>query len=98
MDLIFSGFISLIYFLIYVSLFSIDKKKFKIQQFSFDIQIESVLDSFNKRNKQPVYLASIILMSICVLPHTAFLLITLAFVIYKLIDMIKEECSFCGLF
>ena len=95
--LCFSAFISLIYFLIYVSLFSIDKIKFKIDQFTFDFQIENVLNSFNKRNKQPVYLASIILMIICMLPHTAFLLITLFFAIYKLIDLIRKKCSFCGL-
>ena len=95
--LCFSAFISLIYFLIYVSLFSIDKIKFKIDQFTFDFQIENVLNSFNKRNKQPVYLASIILMIICMLPHTAFLLITFFFAIYKLIDLIRKKCSFCGL-
>jgi len=96
LSLIISGILSLIYFLIYVSLFSIDKKKFKMDKFTFDFQIESIFNSFYKRNKQPVYLASIILMSICVLPHTAFILIVLFFAIYKLIGLIKEECSFCG--
>ena len=90
-------FYSLIYFLIFISLFSIDKKKFKTEQFSFDIQIERVFYSFNKRSKQPVYLASIILMSICVLPHAVVILIILFGAIYELIKLIKKEFSFCGL-
>ena len=97
MSMLFSGIISLIYFLTYVSLFSIDKKKFKIEQLTFDVQIEPVLNSFYQRNKQPVYLASIIIMSICVSPHTAIILIGLFFITYKLIDIIKDECTFCGL-
>jgi hypothetical protein len=89
--------LSLIYFLIFIPLFSIDKKIFKTEQFTFDFQIESVLNSFNKRNKQPIYLASIILISICTLPPTAFGLFALYFALYELIRMIKDECSFCGL-
>ena len=56
----FSAILGLIYFFVYISLFSIDKKKFKIDQFQFDAQLETVLNSFYKRNKQPVYLVSII--------------------------------------
>jgi len=88
--------IGLIYFLIYVSLFSIDKKKFKTEQFTFDVQIESVFNSFTKRNKQPVYFSSIILMSICVLPHAGFILVILYFAIRELFKLIKRECSYCG--
>ena len=89
--------LSLIYFLIFIPLFSIDKKIFKTEQFTFDFQIESVLNSFNKRNKQPVYLASIILISICTLPPTVLIVILLIPDLYKLIRMIKDECSFCSL-
>jgi len=88
--------IGLIYFLIYVSLFSIDKKKFKTEQFTFDVQIESVFNSFTKRNKQPVYFSSIILMSICVLPHAGLILVILYFAIRELFKLIKRECSYCG--
>ena len=97
MFIFFSTILGLIYSFVYISLFSIDKKKFKIDQFQFDAQLETVLNSFYKRNKQPVYLASIILISISILPHIVLFLITLFFFIYKLIDSIKEECSFCGL-
>jgi len=96
-SLISCSILSLIYFLIYVSLFAIDKKKFKTEQFTFDVQMESVFNSFTKRNKQPVYLSSVILMSICVLPHTGFILIILFFAILELFKLIKRECSFCGL-
>ena len=96
-SLISCSILSLIYFLIYVSLFAIDKKKFKTEQFTFDAQMESVFNSFTKRNKQPVYLSSVILMSICVLPHTGFILVILFFAIRELFKLIKRECSFCGL-
>jgi len=93
----FSAILGLIYFFVYISLFSIDKKKFKIDHFQFDAQLETVFNSFYNRNKQPVYFASIILISIGILPHTVLFLIALFFAIYKLVGSIKEECSFCGL-
>ena len=89
--------LSLIYFLIFISLFTIDKKKFKPKQFIFDVQMQSVVNSFYERKKQPIYLASIILMSICVLPHAVETLILFSIGIFRLIKLIKEECSFCGL-
>jgi len=68
--------LSFIYFVVYISIYFLDKNKFNIYQFTFDAQMESVLNSFYKRNKQPVYLASIILIIISLLPH---ILIALAF-------------------
>ena len=96
-SIILEAFLGLVYFLTFISLFSIDKKKFKIDQFIFDVQIENVFNSYYKRNKQPIYLVAIILASICVLPHVTFLLIMLFFAIYELVGLIKKECSFCGL-
>ena len=96
-SIILEAFLGLVYFLTFISLFSIDKKKFKIDQFIFDVQIENVFNSYYKRNKQPIYLVAIILASICVLPHVTFLLIMLFFAIYELVVLIKKECSFCGL-
>ena len=89
--------LSLIYFLIFISLFTIDKKIFKTEQFTFDSQMQSVVNSFYERKNQPIYLASIILMSICVLPHAVLTLILFSAGIFLLINLIKEECSFCGL-
>ena len=101
-DFIFFSFascsiLSFVYFLIFISLFSIDKRKFKTEQFVFDVQIESVFNSFIKRNKQPLYLASVILMSIGILPHIVVSSILLFFGLLELIKSIKKECSFCGL-
>ena len=59
--------------------------------------MQSVVNLFYERKKQPIYLASIILMSICVLPHAVVTLILFFAGIYQLIQLIKEECSFCGL-
>ena len=63
-SIILEAFLGLVYFLTFISLFSIDKKKFKIDQFIFDVQIENVFNSYYKRNKQPIYLVAIILASI----------------------------------
>jgi len=85
------------FFFVYISLFSIDKKKFKIDQFQFDAQLETVLNSFYKRNKQPVYLVSIILISIGILHHIIFFLKEYFIFLNRLIVLIKEDCSFYGL-
>ena len=77
--------LSFLHFLIYIILYFNDKKKFKIDQFTFDPQMGSILYSFYKRNNQPLYLASIILMSICMLPHATMILILIAIIIYRLI-------------
>ena len=96
-SIIFCSILNLIYFLIFIPLFSIDKKIFKTEQFTFDVQIESVFNSFTKRNNQPLYLASVILMSICVLPIIVPILIAIFYVTVSLYDLIKKECTFCGL-
>ena len=96
-SIIFCSILNLIYFLIFIPLFSIDKKIFKTEQFTFDVQIEIVFNSFTKRNKQPLYLASVILMSICVLPISVPILIAIFYVTVSLYDLIKKECTFCGL-
>ena len=89
---------SAIYFLIFIPLFSIDKKLYKTEQFTFDVQMEAVFNLFNNRSRQPVYQASIILMSICMLPDVIFILMILFASIFQLILLIKRECSFCGLY
>ena len=77
---------SFLYFIIFIILYSIDKKKFKIDQFTFDALIGSVLNSFYERNNQPLYLAAIILMCISCLPHAILILILVFLAIRNLIN------------
>ena len=77
---------SFFYFLIFIIIYSIDKKKFKIDQFTFDAQIGSVLNSFYQRNNQPLYLVAIILMYISLLPHAILILILFWAAIGNLIE------------
>ena len=73
--------ISFLYFLIFIIIYYIDKKKFKIETFTFDEQIERVLNSFYERNSQPYFSIAIILMYFSLLPHAILIIICVVFVI-----------------
>ena len=90
--------IALIYFIVYISLYFIDKAKFKKLDFSFDPQIQIVFNSYSKRRNKPIYKAAIILMFISVAPHAIIIIIFLGAALYHLVCEIKKYCDFCGIF
>ena len=87
---IYSGF-SLVFFIIYITLYSINKTKLRKIKFTFDSQIQNVLNLYIKRNKAKLYDTAIICISLSLVPFFAFL-------IKKLIKVIKKYCGFCGIF
>jgi len=87
---LYSGF-SLVYFIIYITLYSIYKTKLKKIKFTFDSQIQNILNLYLKRNKAKLYDTAIICISLSLVPFFAFL-------IKKLIKAIKKYCGFCGIF
>jgi hypothetical protein len=82
--------LNLIYFLIYITLYSLHKKKMKRIQFTLDAQMQSILNSFYKDNKQKLYDIAIYLISISIVP--VFILL-----INEYIKSIKKYCRFCGI-
>ena len=85
------GVVNLIYFIIYIPLYFIDKAKLVKIQFSFDVQIQNVLNLYHQRIKQKLYGVAINMISISLVPFFVF-------VIIKLTKKIKKYCGFCGIF
>ena len=92
-----SYFFSLIYFIVYFSLYFSDRVIFKKLEFNFDEQIQEVFDLYKKRNKQPIYLAAVIILLFSCIPHFIVIFIILISLINNLIKAIRRDCGFCGL-
>jgi hypothetical protein len=84
------GVFHLIYFIIYFTLYSLHKIKMKRIQFTLDAQMQSILNSFYKDNKQKLYDIAIYLISISIVPIFILLII-------EYTKVIKKYCRFCGI-
>ena len=87
----------MISFIVYFSLYFSDRVIFKKLEFNFDEQIQEVFDLYKKRNKQPIYLAAVIILLFSCIPHFIVIFIILISLINNLIKAIRRDCGFCGL-
>ena len=90
-------FISFLYFIVYISLYFSDRAIFKKLEFNFDEQIQEVFYLYKKRNKQPIYLAIIIILFISCIPHYIIIFLLIYFAVYNGLKHLYRYCGFCGL-
>jgi hypothetical protein len=92
-----NGVFSFIYFIIYISLYSIYKTNLKKFQFTLDSQMQDILNLYNKRmNEQILYDIAIYLLSISCSVSIFFLLINI-YINRDNTKTIKELFGFCGI-